>query len=72
MNKKTFTLAFLFFCVTLAWLGANIYWAWYRKNSVIDLVIALLFVAASAGMVYNECKKKKCKHIEDVNKHQIP
>ena len=56
MNKKTFTLALVFLLVTIAWLGVNIYWALNRQNNAFDMVVALLFVAAGIGMVYNECK----------------
>ena len=54
MNKKTFTLALVFLLVTIAWLGVNIYWALNRQNNAFDMVVALLFVAAGIGMVYNE------------------
>lgn len=72
MNKKTFTLAVIFLVVTLVWFGVNIYWALTRQNNVFDMVVALLFVAAGVGMVYNEFNKKKCKHLDEVNKHKIP
>lgn len=74
MNKKTFTIAVLFLVATLVWLGVNIYWAVTRTNCVnaFDLIIGVVFVAAGAVMVYNEWKKKKCRHLEEVNKHQIP
>ena len=72
MNKKTFTLALVFLLVTIAWLGVNIYWALNRQNNAFDMVVALLFVAAGIGMVYNECKKKKCRHLDEVNRHKIP
>ncbi len=72
MNKKTFTLAVIFLIVTLVWFGVNIYWAMTRQNNVFDMVVALLFVAAGIGMVYNEFNKKKCKHLDEVNKHKIP
>ncbi len=72
MNKKTFTLAVIFLVVTLVWFGVNIYWAMTRQNNVFDMVVALLFVAAGIGMVYNEFNKKKCKHLDEVNKHKIP
>ena len=42
------------------------------QNNVFDMVVALLFVAAGVGMVYNECKKKKCRHLDEVNRHKIP
>ena len=72
MNKKTFTLAVFFLVVTMGWLGVNIYWALNRQNNVFDMVVALLFVSAGVAMVYNECKKKKCRHLDEVNRHQIP
>ena len=72
MNKKTFTLAVIFLVVTLGWLGVNIYWALTRQNNLFDLVVALLFVAAGVGMVYNEVNKKKRKHLDEVNKYKIP
>lgn len=74
MNKKTFTLAVIFLVLTLVWLGTNIYWRVTRSNCVnaFDLVIGVLFVAAAVGMVYNEFHKKKCKHLDEVNKYKIP
>lgn len=74
MNKKTFSLATLFLLATLVWLGVNIYWLWTDNcsGSVFDLIIALLFVVAASGMVYNETNKKKRRHLADVDKRQIP
>lgn len=72
MNKKTFSVAALFLCATLVWLGVNIFWAMSGRSSVFDLAIAVLFVVAGVGMVYNECKKKRCKHLTEVNKNKIP
>ena len=40
--------------------------------NVFDLVVGVLFVAAGIGMVYNEMKKKRCRHLDEVNRHQIP
>ena len=34
--------------------------------------MGVLFVAAGIGMVYNEMKKKRCRHLDEVNRHQIP
>mgnify|MGYP000865411818 CR=1 FL=1 len=34
--------------------------------------LGVLFVAAGVGMVYNEFNKKKCRHLDEVNKHKIP
>ena len=34
MNKKTFTLALLFLCVTLVWLGVNLYWDYVGRVDV--------------------------------------
>ena len=62
MNKKTFTVAVIFLIVTLVWLGVNIFY----------LVVAVLFVLAGVGMVYNECHKRKRKHLDEVNKYKIP
>lgn len=74
MNKKTFTLALLFFCATLVWLGVNIRWFFTCRSCVswFDLLVALLFVTAGAGMTVHEFRKKKRRHIQDVNRHQIP
>lgn len=74
MNKKTFTVAVLFLLATLVWLGVNVYWVATHKHcvSAFDLVIGVVFVAAGVVMVYNEVKKKRCRHLEEVNKHQIP
>lgn len=74
MNRKTFTVAVLFLILTLLWLGLNIYWAVMHRYCVtgFDLVIAVLFVLAGVGMVCNEFKKKRCRHLYEVNKHKIP
>ena len=74
MNKKTFTLAVIFLICALGWLGANVYWRGTRSHcvNVFDLVVGVLFVAAGVGMVYNEFNKKKCRHLDEVNKHKIP
>lgn len=72
MNKKTLTVAVIFLCVTVVWLGVNIYWAVLNKNHPFDLFIAVLFVVAGVGMVYNEMKKKRCRHLAEVKKHKIP
>ena len=53
MNKKTFTVAVIFLIVTLVWLGVNIFWALSNKNCIFDLIVAVLFALAGAGMVYN-------------------
>lgn len=44
MNKKTFTLAVLFFCVTLVWFGVNVYWDCVRRVDVYNTLLSLLFV----------------------------
>lgn len=72
MNKKTFTVAVIFLIVTHVWLGVNIFWALSNSNCIFDLVVAVLFVLAGVGMVYNECHKRKRKHLDEVNKYKIP
>ena len=72
MNKKTFTVAVIFLIVTLVWLGVNIFWALSNSNCIFDLVVAVLFALAGVGMVYNECHKRKRKHLDEVNKYKIP
>lgn len=73
MNKKTFTVSVIFLIATLVWLGVNVYWFFTSAgNCFLSLFVALLFVAAGVGMVYNECHKHKRKHIDEVNKYQIP
>lgn len=72
MNKKTFAVAVLFFCVSLAWLVVNIFWTVKHCNTMVDLVISVFFFLAGVGMVYNECKKKKRRHLADVDKTRIP
>ena len=54
MNKKTFTLALLFLCVTLVWLGVNLYWDYVGRVDVYNTFIALLFVVFAAAMVWTE------------------
>lgn len=72
MNKKTFTVAMIFLIVTLVWLGVNIYWTFSHRNTAFDLVVAVLFVLAGVGMVYNEFHKRKRRHLHEVNKYKIP
>lgn len=74
MNRKTFTLAVIFLIVTLVWLGLIVFWLLTRRGSVhvFDLVVALLFVLAALGMVYNESNKKKRRHLAEINKYKIP
>ena len=74
MNKKTFILALTFFCATLVWLGVNIRWFITCRGCVsrFDLLVALLFAAAGAGITLHEFRKKKRTHLEDADKHQIP
>lgn len=72
MNKKTFTLALLFFCATLVWLGFIIYWDIVDRVSIYNTFVALLFVVFSGAMVWNEWHKKRRRHIEEVNRNQIP
>lgn len=68
MNKKTFVVAVVFLCATLGWF-VSLLWL---NGSVFDIVISLLFILASAGMVYSEYGKKKRVHISDVKRNKIP
>ncbi|MDE6445283.1 MAG: hypothetical protein K2L06_00250 [Alistipes sp.] len=74
MNKKTFALALLFFCATLGWLGVSLYWRFTRPACIsgFDLLIAVCFALAGAGMTVHEFRKKKRIHLDEANKHQIP
>ena len=72
MNRKTALLAVAFLCLTLVWFGVKLYWMFQGGNSVTDLLIALLLVAAGGIMVWNECHKKKRRRLDEVNPHQIP
>lgn len=74
MNKKTFALAVLFFCATLAWFLLILYWRFVAGHYVntFDLVVSVLCVIAGSGMVYHEFRKKKRRHLDEVNKHKIP
>ena len=74
MNKKTFTLAVIFLIMTSVWFGVNVYWLVTHANcvTVFDLVVGVLFVLAGIGMVCNEFHKKKCKHLDEINRHKIP
>ncbi|MEG1611610.1 MAG: hypothetical protein RRZ83_04880 [Alistipes sp.] len=72
MNRKTFSVAVFFFCLTFVWLVVNVWWALAHRNTTADLVIAVVFFVAGIGMIYNEVNKKKRKHISDVDKHKIP
>ena len=72
MNKKTFTLALLFLCLTLVWFGINVYWDITRHLDVYNTLLSLLFVISGAAMTWNEAKKKKRRHIEEVDRTKIP
>lgn len=68
MNKKTFFVAFLFLCVTVAWLTINIVW-WTADHDEGKLVMPALFVVAAIFMVYRQATAKKRRHVEDVKKY---
>ena len=53
MNKKTFTLALLFLCLTLVWFGINVYWDITRHLDVYNTLLSLLFVIFGAAMTWN-------------------
>ena len=74
MNKKTFALACIFFCATIAWLGFTLYWKFYAGHPVsgFDLIVALLCVLARGAMVIHEFHEKKRRHLHEVNRNQIP
>ena len=72
MNKKTFTLALLFLCLTLVWFGINVYWDITRHLDVYNTLLSLLFVIFGSAMTWNEAKKKKRRHIEEVDRTKIP
>ncbi|MDE6508371.1 MAG: hypothetical protein K2O55_06670 [Alistipes sp.] len=74
MNFKTFALALLFLCLTVAWFGVSLYWFFTCRAFVgwFDLAIAGCFVAAGVGMTVHEFRKKKRVHLDEANKHQIP
>lgn len=68
MNKKTFTVAVVFLCLAVIWLGINILW-FRSSHRAGDMVIPVLFVVAGIGMVWNEFRKKRRQHVEDVKKY---
>lgn len=72
MNKKTFALALSFFLATLVWLGVNIYWDFTDRWDPFSTVIALSLVVIFAGMACHEGRKKKRRHLDEVNRNQIP
>ena len=72
MNKKTFALALSSFLATLVWLGVNIYWDLTDRWDPFSTVIALSLVVIFAGMAYHEGHKKKRRHLDEVNRNQIP
>lgn len=74
MNRKTFVLALAFFALTLALFGAVVYFACTQPVYVdwFDFLFAGGCVCAAALMVRNEYKKKKRRHLDEVNPHKIP
>lgn len=72
MNKKTFALALSFFLATLIWLGVNIYWDLTGRRDLLSTAIALLLAAVFGGMTYHETHKKRRRHLDEANRHQIP
>lgn len=74
MNRKTFALAVSFLCLTLCGFAACIYGFATGTGSVggFDLMIASVCLVAAACMVVHEGRKKKRKHLADVDKYQIP
>ena len=71
-NKKTVTLALRCRGLTLVWFGVNVYWDITRQLDVYKTVWSLLFVVFGAAMTWNEAKKKKRRHVEEVDKTKIP
>ncbi len=67
MNKKSFLVAVLFLLLTLALFGFAIYCSVKHLTHItlFDYLLAVVFVAAGVGMVYNEYKKKRRRHIEE-------
>ncbi len=74
MNKKTFVLAVVFLALTLVWLGHNLWGFLFRSHcvTVFDLFVAVLFVAAGGAMARHEFRKKRRRHLSDVDRHRIP
>lgn len=72
MNKKTFALALLFLLATLCWLCVNIYWDLTGQRDLFATFIALIFVALAGAMTFHEFRKKKRRHLDEVNRNQIP
>ena len=74
MNRKTFVLALSFFVLTLVLFGTVVYFAYARPASVdwFDILFAGGCVCAAALLVRNEYKKKKRRHLDEVNPHKIP
>lgn len=74
MNKKTFALALMFLVATLVLLGLNLrdYLFIGHRVTLFDLLMSALYVAAAGGMVCREFRKKRRRHLSDVDKHRIP
>ena len=68
MNKKTFTVALLFLCLTLVWLVINLIW-FMQDGKWSEIVVPVLLVVAGVYMVYSEFHKRKRRHIEEVKKY---
>ncbi len=68
MNKKTFTVALIFLCLTLVWLVVNFIW-YLHDGKWSEIVVPVLLVAAGFYMVYSEFHKRKRRHIEEVKKY---
>lgn len=49
-----------------------VYWDITRHLDVYNTLLSLLFVIFGAAMTWNEAKKKKRRHIEEVDRTKIP
>ncbi len=69
MNKKTFTVAIIFFFVTLLWLGVELFF--YFKGYIVgkELAMPVLFVIAAVLVCWREFRRKKRKHVEEVKRY---
>lgn len=69
MNKKTFFVALLFLLLTLSLLAFALYCSLSHMAHItgFDYLLAIVFVAAAACMVYNEFKKKRRRHLDEAD-----
>ena len=57
VKNKSFAVAYIFLCLTVAWLTINVVW-WTRDRDAEKLVVPLLLAVAGVCIVWREHRKR--------------